>query len=206
MFGGSLLVSTAISSGILVRPALAQSPSPAELAEAGPLGDQVQGADNAPVTIIEYASMTCGHCADFHNKTYPTLKSKYIDTGKVRYILREFPLDPIAAGAFMLARCAGKDKYFPLVEAFFAQQSTWAVRQPIPPMMAIAKQAGFTEDSFKQCLENQQVLDGIEWVRKRGQEKFGVNSTPTFFINGKVVRGTMTVEELEKHIEPYLKA
>src|SRR5262245_34931318 len=150
--------------------------------------------------------MTCGHCADFHNKTYPTLKSKYIDTGKVRYILREFPLDPIAAGAFMLARCAGKDKYFPLVEAFFAQQSTWAVRQPIPPMMAIAKQAGFTEDSFKQCLENQQVLDGIEWVRKRGQEKFGVNSTPTFFINGKVVRGTMTVEELEKHIEPYLKA
>jgi protein-disulfide isomerase len=206
MFGGGLLVSTAISSGVFVRPAFAQSPSPAELAEAGPLGEQAQGAENAPVTIIEYASMTCGHCADFHNKTYPTLKSKYIDTGKVRYILREFPLDPIAAGAFMLARCAGKDKYFPLVEAFFAQQNTWAVRQPIPPMLAIAKQAGFTEDSFKECLANQQVLDGIEWVRRRGQEKFGVNSTPTFFINGKVVRGTMTVEELEKHIEPYLKA
>ena len=206
MFGGSLLVSTAISSGVFVRPAFAQSPSPAELAEAGPLGDQAQGAENAPVTIIEYASMTCGHCAEFHNKTYPTLKSKYIDTGKVRYILREFPLDPIAAGAFMLARCAGKDKYFPLVEAFFAQQNTWAVRQPIPPMLAIAKQAGFTEDSFKECLANQQVLDGIEWVRRRGQEKFGVNSTPTFFVNGKVVRGTMTVEELEKHIEPYLKS
>jgi protein-disulfide isomerase len=206
MFGGGLLVSTAISSGVFVRPAFAQSPSPAELAEAGPLGDQAQGAENAPVTIIEYASMTCGHCAEFHNKTYPTLKSKYIDTGKVRYILREFPLDPIAAGAFMLARCAGKDKYFPLVEAFFAQQNTWAVRQPIPPMLAIAKQAGFTEDSFKECLANQQVLDGIEWVRRRGQEKFGVNSTPTFFVNGKVVRGTMTVEELEKHIEPYLKS
>jgi protein-disulfide isomerase len=206
MFGGGLLVSTALSSGVFVRPAFAQSPSPAELAEAGPLGDQVQGAENAPVTIIEYASMTCGHCADFHNKIYPTLKSKYIDTGKVRYILREFPLDPIAAGAFMLARCAGKDKYFPLVEAFFAQQNTWAVRQPIPPMLAIAKQAGFTEDSFKECLANQQVLDGIEWVRRRGQEKFGVNSTPTFFVNGKVVRGTMTVEELDKHIEPYLKS
>ena len=206
MFGGSLLVSTAISSGVFVRPAFAQSPSAAELAEAGPLGEQAQGAENAPVTIIEYASMTCGHCADFHNKTYPILKSKYIDTGKVRYILREFPLDPIAAGAFMLARCAGKDKYFPLVEAFFAQQNTWAVRQPIPPMLAIAKQAGFTEDSFKECLANQQVLDGIEWVRRRGQEKFGVNSTPTFFVNGKVVRGTMTVEELEKHIEPYLKS
>ena len=202
--GGGLLVSTALS-GVLAGPALAQTPSPAELAEAGPLGEQVLGADDAPVTIIEYASMTCSHCADFHGKTYPTLKSKYIDTGKVRYILREFPLDPIAAGAFMLARCAGKDKYFPLVEVFFSQQSTWAVRQPIPPMLAIAKQAGFTEDSFKECLANQQVLDGIEWVRRRGQEKFGVNSTPTFFVNGKVVRGTMTVEELEKHIEPYLK-
>jgi protein-disulfide isomerase len=206
MFGGGLLVSTALS-GMLTHPALAQqTPSPAELAQAGPLGEQALGAENAPVTIIEYASMTCGHCADFHNKTYPTLKSKYIDTGKVRYILREFPLDPIAAGAFMLARCAGKDKYFPLVEAFFAQQSTWAVRQPIPPMLAIAKQAGFTEDSFNKCLENQEVLDGIEWVRKRGQEKFGVSSTPTFFINGKVVRGTLTVEDLEKHIEPYLKS
>src|SRR5688572_12908393 len=109
MFGGGLLVSTALS-GMLTHPALAQqTPSPAELAQAGPLGEQALGAENAPVTIIEYASMTCGHCADFHNKTYPTLKSKYIDTGKVRYILREFPLDPIAAGAFMLARCAGKD-------------------------------------------------------------------------------------------------
>jgi protein-disulfide isomerase len=206
LFGGGLLVSTALS-GMLAHPALAQqTPNPAELAQAGPLGEEALGAENAPVTIIEYASMTCGHCADFHNKTYPTLKSKYIDTGKVRYILREFPLDPIAAGAFMLARCAGKDKYFPLVEAFFAQQSTWAVRQPIPPMLAIAKQAGFTEDSFNKCLENQEVLDGIEWVRKRGQEKFGVNSTPTFFINGKVVRGTLTVEDLDKHIEPYLKS
>jgi protein-disulfide isomerase len=203
--GGALLASTALS-GIVVQSALAQTPSPAELAEAGPLGEQALGAENAPVTIIEYASMTCGACADFHNKTYPTLKSKYIDTGKVRYILREFPIDPTAAGAFMLARCAGKDKYFPLVEAFFAQQSTWATaKQPIPPMLAIAKQAGFTEASFKECLENQQVLDGIEWVLQRGQKKFGVNSTPTFFINGKLVRGTMSMQELEKHIEPYLK-
>ena len=140
--GGSLLASTALPR-IFVQPALAQSPSPAELAEPGPLGEQALGAENAPVTIIEYASMTCGACAEFHNKTYPTLKSKYIDTGKVRYILREFPLDPTAAGAFMLARCAGKDKYFPLVEAFFSQQNTWAVRQPIAPMLAIAKAGGF---------------------------------------------------------------
>jgi protein-disulfide isomerase len=203
--GGGLLVSTALS-GLLIQPALAQSPSPAELAEAGPLGEQALGSENAPVTIIEYASMTCGACADFHNKTYPALKAKYIDTGKVRYILREFPIDPTAAGAFMLARCAGKDKYFPLVEAFFAQQNTWAgAKQPIPPMLAIAKQAGFTEASFKECLENQQVLDGIEWVLQRGQKKFGVTSTPTFFINGKLVRGTMSIQELEKHIEPYLK-
>ena len=190
---------------IFVQPALAQSPSPAELAEPGPLGEQALGAENAPVTIIEYASMTCGACAEFHNKTYPTLKSKYIDTGKVRYILREFPLDPTAAGAFMLARCAGKDKYFPLVEAFFSQQNTWAVRQPIAPMLAIARQAGFTEDTFNACLANQQVLDGIEWVLQRAQKKFGVTATPTFFINGKLVRGILSIAEIETHIAPYLK-
>jgi protein-disulfide isomerase len=182
-----------------VLPAAAQAPSAEELMVAGPLGERSLGKADAPVTIIEYASMTCSHCATFHNTVYPTLKSKYIDTGKVRFILREFPLDPLAAGAFMLARCAGEDKYFPMVDALFRAQKTWAAApDPVAALLTIAKQAGFTQQTFEQCLTNQQVLDGVEWVRQRAAEKFGVNSTPTFFINGKIQRGAPTVEELDK--------
>lgn len=190
----------------LIDAAFAQSPSLADLAVAGPLGDQVLGKEDAPVTIIEYASMTCSHCATFHNNTYPELKKRYIDTGKVKYILREFPLDPLAAGAFMLARCAGKDKYYPMVEILFQKQKDWVVQKPIEPLMAIAKQAGFTEESFNSCLQDQKMLEGIEQVRARAAEKLGVNSTPTFFINGKIHRGSLTIEELEKQLAPLLKS
>jgi protein-disulfide isomerase len=177
----------------------------AELMQPGPLGDEVLGEANAPVTIIEYASMTCPHCSHFHETTYPELKKKYIDTGKVRFIFREFPLDPLAAAASMLARCAGKDKYFPLIETFFAQQKDWVVQKPLQPMFAIAKQAGFTQQSFDECLANQQMLNGIEESRTRAATKFNVTSTPTFFINGKIFRGALTVEELDKQVAPYLK-
>jgi len=177
----------------------------AELMQAGPLGDQVLGAADAPVTIIEYASMTCPHCSHFHKTVYPDLKKKYIDTGKVRFIFREFPLDPLAAAASMLARCAGKDKYFPLVEAFFDSQSDWVVQKPLQPMFAIAKQAGFTQQTFDECLANQQMLNGIEESRTRAASKLNVNSTPTFFINGKIYRGALTAEELDKQLAPYLK-
>ena len=160
----------------------------------------------SPVTIVEYASMTCGHCATFHAKTYPVLKQRYIDTGKVKYIMREFPLDPLAAAGFMLARCAGKDKYYPMIEVLFAKQNEWAVQQPIPPLTAIAKQAGFTQEKFESCLSDQKILDGIEATRAHGSQKLGVNSTPTFFVNGKVMRGAVTIEELEKEILPLLKS
>jgi protein-disulfide isomerase len=171
----------------------------------GALPDQVEGKADAPVTIVEYASMTCTHCASFHVNTYPTMKSKYIDTGKVRYILREFPLDPLAAGAFMLARCAGEGKYYPIVDTLFNQQKDWAfVQNPIPPLSKIAKQFGFTDQSFEQCLSNQKLLDDMEKVRQQGQ-KLGVNSTPTFFINGQLYRGALTTQELEKQLQPYLK-
>ncbi|MBI3436159.1 MAG: DsbA family protein [Proteobacteria bacterium] len=165
----------------------------------------VMGAENAPVTVIEYASMTCPHCASFHEKTLPEIKKRYIDSGKVRLLFREFPFDPVAAGAFMLARCAGKDKYFSMIDVLFAEQTKWAVRNPIEPLLAIAKQAGFTQASFEQCLSDQKVLDGIEWVRNRGAEKFGVNSTPTFFVNGNLHKGALTVDEMSKVIDGYLK-
>ena len=191
---------------LVARPARAQAPSNEELMQPGPLGEQALGNAEAPVTLIEYASMTCTHCANFAVKVYPTLKSKYVDTGKVRYIMREFPLDPLAAAGFMLARCAG-DKYFDVVDALFHAQEKWAfVREPLPPLLGLAKQFGFTEQTFDECLANQKVLDGIEWVRQRGAEKFGVNSTPTFFINGKIQRGEIDANSLDQLFQPYLKS
>ena len=138
------------------------------------LPDMIMGDDKAPVTVIEYASMTCPHCAHFQETTFPELKKRYIDTGKVRYIFREFPLDSLAAAAFMLARCAGendKSKYFAMVDTLFRQQRQWAVEKPIPPLLAIAKQAGFTEKTFDACLANQKVLDGIESMRQRAAKQ-----------------------------------
>jgi protein-disulfide isomerase len=182
------------------------NPSPEDLAHAGPGGDIMIGSDKAPVTIIEYASMTCPHCAHFEETTLPELKKRYIDTGKVRYVMREFPLDALAAAGFMLARCAGPDKYETVVETLFAKQADWAmVQKPIPPLMAIAKQFGFTEESFNACLANQKVLDDIQAVRDHAVNKLGVNSTPTFFINGKRFVGDLSIDVMAKEIDPYLK-
>jgi protein-disulfide isomerase len=207
----SVLAGAAATGAVLPRlvgPAKADTAAPdmAELAKPGPDGDVVLGSDKAPVTIIEYASMTCPHCAHFSATTFPELQQRYIDTGKVRYIFREFPLDPLAAAGFMLARCAGKDKYMAVVETLFAKQADWIVKEPLAPLKEIAKQFGFTEESFNQCLTNQKVLDGIQAVRDRAAQKFGINSVPTFFINGKKLVGDMSIDALAKEIDPYLKA
>jgi protein-disulfide isomerase len=189
----------------IVKPAQAAEPTVAELMKP-PIEDMVLGDEHAPVTLIEYASATCPHCAHFSVATFPELKKRYVDTGKVRFIFREFPLDRLAAAGFMLARCAGKDKYFPLIETLFAQQRDWAVQKPLEPMLQIAKLAGFTKESFDACLSNQQVLDGIEKMRDQAAKDFAVNSTPTFFLNGKRISGDISLEELEKEMAPYLKA
>src|ERR1700728_3561994 len=180
-------------------------PDQAELAKVGPDGDVVVGSAKAPVTVIEYASMTCPHCAHFATTTFPELQKRYIDTGKVRFIFREFPFDALAAAGFMLARCAGNDKFMPVVETLFAKQDEWMVQKPVPALMGIAKQFGFTQESFDKCLANQQVLDGIQDVRDRAAEKLGVNSTPTFFVNGKKLTGDQSIDSLTKEISPYLK-
>jgi protein-disulfide isomerase len=208
-----LLTATAVLSlgataGLLppfTLPAMADDPSAAELAAATPPdGDVAIGSDKAPVTIIEYASMTCPHCAHFEETTFPELKKRYIDTGKVRYMMREFPLDALAAAGFMLARCAGPDKYEAIIETLFAKQNDWVVQQPLEPLGAIAKQFGFTDDSFKACLANQKVLDNITAVRDQAI-KFGVNSTPTFFINGKRMVGDLSIDQIAKEVDPQLK-
>lgn len=191
-----------------------KNPSMVELMAPQALPDMALGPKTAPVTIIEYASMTCPHCAHFATTTFPELKKRYIDTGKVHFIFREFPLDPLAAGASMLARCSAdkasgdnaSERYFALVEALFAGQLKWAVQKPLPPLFDVAKQAGFTKESFDACLSNQALLDKIEKMRGRAADEYGVNSTPTFFINGKVERGALTIEDMAKAIDPYLKS
>ncbi len=204
----SIMAGAGVAGALLLRPSAARAAGEidqADLAKAGPDGDIVLGSEKAPVTVIEYASMTCPHCAHFSTTTLPELQKRYIDTGKVRFIFREFPFDALAAAGFMLARCAGKDKFMPVVETLFAKQSEWMVQKPVPALMGIAKQFGFTQESFDKCLANQQVLDGIQDVRDRAAEKLGVNSTPTFFVNGKKLVGDQSIDAMAKEIEPYLK-
>ena len=186
--------------------AWAQTFSVLELEAKGPLDDIPMGSATAPVTMIEYASMTCPHCAAFAVTTFPKLKEKYIDTGKVKYIMREYPLDGLAAAAFMLARCGGPDKYYPLIETLFAQQQKWAIREPIPPLLAIAKQAGFTQQSFEACINDKGQLAKVQQMRDRGSQKFKVDSTPTFFINGERHPGAMSIEEIDKIVAPLIKS
>lgn len=188
-------------------PALAQNVAPADLATPGPLGDIAQGPADAKVTIIEYASLTCSHCATFHTTTYPELKKRYIDTGQVRYILREFPLDPLATAGFMLARCDGDAKYYPIADLLFSQQRNWAyVEKPLDALQAMMRQAGFSKEKFETCLRDQKLYDGINAVKKRGDETFKVTSTPTFFINGQRHAGSLSIDEIEKIIKPMIGA
>ncbi|WP_046866486.1 DsbA family protein [Microvirga massiliensis] len=188
-------------------PALAQNVSMQDLAVPGPLGDAAQGAPDAKVTIIEYASLTCSHCAAFHKETYPALKERYIDTGKVRYVLREFPLDPLATAGFMLARCDGDSKYYAIVDMLFQQQRAWAFTdKPLDALRQMMRQAGFSQEKFDSCLRDQKLYDAVNTVKNRGMEAFKVDSTPTFFINGQRFAGNMSIDELEKIIKPMLGA
>ena len=181
--------------------------SKVDVMEVDPKNDNIIGDVNAPITVIEYASMTCSHCANFHQLTYPELKKKYIDTGKVRLVFREFPLDRIAFAAAALARCAGEKKFFPFVDMLFRTQDKWAKGpgSPAPRLFKMAKQAGFDEKSFNACMRNKDVSDRIEKVMSTGREKHQVSSTPTLFVNGKKVEGGNSLADLEKAMEPYLK-
>lgn len=176
----------------------------AKLLEQGALPDKVLGEDGAPVTIVEYASLTCGHCASFHTNTLPTIKENYIDTGKARMVMREFPFDPRAEAGFMLARCAD-DRYFPMVDVLFRQQQSWATAENgREALLQIARLAGFSQESFEACLTDQKLLEDVRAMRARGASEFGVDATPTFFINGNKYSGALTVGEMSAIIDSML--
>ncbi|MFC6445390.1 DsbA family protein [Shinella zoogloeoides] len=185
----------------------------AEVLKPGALPDMALGEANAPVTIVEYMSTTCPHCAAFHNNTFDAIKEKYVDSGKVRFILREFPFDPRAAAAFMLARCNPQDttklteaaQYFPMISMLMKQQETWAGAQDgREALLQMSKLAGFTQESFQACLTNQKLLDDVNAVRERGAKEFGVAATPTFLINGKRYSGDMSVDTMSALIDSML--
>lgn len=188
---------------------VANAQSPEDLAKPSPLGDMALGSKDAPVTIIEYASMTCPHCAAFTNDVFPKLKTEYIDTGKVRFIFREFPLDQVALAASALARCVAKDdaqKYFTVVEILFKQQNDLA-SDALGTINRVGKQAGFSEQMIKDCVQGDpKIQKGILDTREYAYSKLKVNSTPSFFVNGTLVRGETSLEGFEKIINPLLKS
>jgi protein-disulfide isomerase len=195
-----LLASTAAMTAFAATPALAVDAK--ALNEPPPYGEMAMGPDTAKVTVIEYASASCPHCAAFAKDTFPALKKDYIDTGKVKFVFREFPHNDAALAAFMVARCAPKDKYFPLVDIFFATQEEW-LKDPLVGLTKISQQAGMTKEQFDACLKNEAVAKQILDVRKKG-EGFGVTSIPTFFINGELMKGESSIEEMKKVIDPLL--
>jgi protein-disulfide isomerase len=163
------------------------------------------GDPQAPVTIIEYASLTCPHCAQFHTAVLPELKERYIATGKVRLIYRDFPLDERALMAAALAHCAGPDRYFGFLDVLFETQSSWArANDYIAALKRLGKLGGMSDEQMDQCLADQELTDGILQTRLEGQNEHQVSSTPTLVINGEVYPGARSSEELSEVIDPLL--
>jgi len=200
------LVALFAAAPALTGGALAQNPPAALVSKPVSLPEMAVGTANAPVTIVEYASMSCPHCAAFEQNVFPMLKSKYMDTGKVRFVFREFPLD-VKAAASMLARCIARDdavKFFATIDLLFKQQDQ-LMEQTKVVLKLIGKQAGMDELAVEACEKDQVLLDKIKADQAFAFETLKVDATPTFFVNGERLRGAMSFEELEERIKPLLK-
>ncbi|MGL4974102.1 MAG: DsbA family protein [Bosea sp. (in: a-proteobacteria)] len=202
------IVTGAMASAVAL-PAFAQNPQgdaamALRLLEPGPLPERVFGDTSAPVTIIEYASLSCGFCAKFHLETWPTLRAKYVETGKVRFIMREFPLDPLAMAGFMLARC-NDDKWYEVFDALYREKEQWAhARNAANAIVHTLTPLGVTVDNFNACVSKGDLYKSILAIQESGK-KFGVSSTPTFFVNGAKHQGALTLAQFDAILEPLLK-
>jgi len=194
----------ALALALLTAGALAETaaPTPAvteALHAPQALPDVVEGRPDAPATIIEYASLTCSHCAAFHRDVWPALKAKYVDAGKAKFILREFPLDPLAVGAFMLARCAGPEKRVAVIDRLFDHQADWAFTAN--PLFHLKEQliaAGMSEADFEACLKNQALFDKVRAMHDNAAAELGINSTPTFFVDGRRLSGEQRLDRFDE--------
>ena len=183
------------------------TPELADLMKPGPLGEKTMGSPSAPVTIIEYASLTCPYCRAFHAQTWPTLKRDYIDKGKVHYILREFPIGHTSGAATIAMRCLGQNdsaRFFDLYDKFMHQQKKWVsleVRRD--KIYKIVANSNVSRAEFDACYDNKDILEGLKWVKQRGRA-LGVSGTPTFFINGQKARSVLTIEDIKRMAAPHL--
>lgn len=169
------------------------------------IAEKVLGSEDAPLTIIEYASLGCSHCASFHHETFPKIKENFIDTGKVKFIYRDFPLGTPALAATMISRCADGNKFFGMVDLFFNSQGKWGrSEKPIVELTKIARFAGMSEADVTACFENQALLDHIQSTAEDAKQKHNINATPSFVINGETISGALPYEEFEKLINEAL--
>lgn len=204
-----LAASAALASPLGLGTAAAQEGTTKDVAALAnvALPDKVLGAENAPVTVIEYASPTCPHCANFSNVVYPQFKVEYVDTGKVKFVIRPFVRNVLDAVVFMLAEAAGEPQYHMVIETFFRTQNQWAASdKPRDAILAIAKQLGFTDQSFDAALTNQDLFTKMEAMREQALNEFKLEGTPTFYINGKQLTGDKTLDELKAEIDPLVPA
>jgi protein-disulfide isomerase len=192
-FGGTAMAQQTSTSALIAKPVS--------------LPDMALGHANAPITIVEYSSLTCPHCADFEENVFPMLQSKYIDTGKVRFVSREFPLDIKAAAASMLARCAANGdapKYFEATTMLFKQQAP-LMERTTDTLKAVGGRFGMSEQAVESCVKDQVLLDKLTADQRFAFDELKVDATPTFFINGERLRGSISFEELEQRLASHLK-
>ncbi|MCA0433012.1 MAG: DsbA family protein [Proteobacteria bacterium] len=174
------------------------------MAAVPPHGERTLGDPQAPVTMIEYASATCPHCAEFHNDVWPTIKKDYVDTGKVFFVFREFPTDELALGAFMLARCAPADRYFDAIDMMFEKQQVWTKNNPKEELFKIMESAGLDEKGASACIKNRKLFNDIQATLETANKTFGVKGTPTFFVNGTYLDGHKDPEQVRSFIDAQL--
>lgn len=180
------------------------NPTLADIFAPSPIPEVSWGRPDATVTIVEYASLTCKHCRNFHETVYPQLKRDYIDTGKVRYVLREFPIGKTSGLATIALRCAPPEKYLTLYDKFMTQQPSWVSQEVRPDaIFAVAQQVGMTRQQFDSCRENQGMIENLKWVKDRGR-KLGIIGTPNFFVGDQLIKKELTLAEIQALVEPRL--
>ena len=201
----ALFAAVALAFGATITPVLGPQALAEPLSTQDALAERVLGEATAPVEMIEYSSLTCPHCAAFHAEKLPELKKKYIDTGKVRFIQRDFPFDRLGAMGAMMARCANPLRYHQFIDVLFKQQNQWTrSNDPVGALVGIGKLGGLSEKDFQACMQNEELLNGILQMRQQGVTEYEISSTPTFIINGEKLVGNQSLEDFEAAIEKHL--
>lgn len=202
VFGTSLLASPSV---LWAQAQDATDAASKMLRAASPLGDRSLGRADAPVVMVEYASATCPHCAEFHEKVLPLIKAEYIDTGRVRFIFREFPLDQVALAAFMLARCVPEDKYFATIDLMFRRQGIWTKGDKPAELLKVTQMAGMDKAGFDACLKRDDLAKAIVETSKNAAKDFGIKGTPAIFVNGQMIDGHKEMTEVKAAIDAAIK-